>query len=177
MLYKGEGAYCSSKMWFPFSSDGDLGVMEDREGSSMMRLLCYKACFRCIDVVAICWAKGDNLVPPGAKVCNLTSGCGIICIPGLINVMIYMVDEREDGKGIHGHGERITLSSSLLENWKIEIGLYLAHLKYNSACLSNGLNIDLFQNFCHSCFCSFYTTIGQSYIPTTLSLENVFIYL
>ena len=96
-------------MWFPFSSVGDLGVMEGREGSSMMRLLCYKACFECIDVVAICWTKGDRLVPPGAKVGNLANGCGIICIPDLINVMIYMVDEREDGKGIHGHGERIAL--------------------------------------------------------------------
>ena len=89
-------------MWFPFSSVGDLGVMEGREGSSMMRLLCYKASFGCIDVVAICWTKGDKLVPPGAKVGNLASGCGFICIPDLINVMIYMVDER------------ITLSSSLL---------------------------------------------------------------
>ena len=39
------------------------------------------------------------------------------------------------------------------------------------------LNIGLFQYFCHSCFHAFYTTIGQSYMPTTLSLENVFIYL
>ena len=30
-----------------------------------------------------------------------------------MSCMIYIVDEREDGKGIHGHGERITLSSSL----------------------------------------------------------------
>ena len=38
--------------------------------------------------------------------------------------------------------------------------------------------ISIFQsNFCHSCFRAFYTTIGQSYIPTTFSLENVFIYL
>ena len=71
----------------------------------MMILLCYKACFGCIDVVAICWTKGDKLVPQGAKDGNLASGCGIICIPDLINAMIYMVDEREDGKGIHGHGE------------------------------------------------------------------------
>ena len=28
-----------------------------------------------------------------------------------------------------------------------------------------------------ACFRAFYTTIGQSYIPTTFSLENVFIYL
>ena len=89
-------------MWFPFSSDGDLGVMEDREGSSMMRLLCYKACFGSIDVVAICWTKGDKLVPPGAKVGILASGCGIICISDLINVLIYMVDEREEGKGNMG---------------------------------------------------------------------------
>ena len=84
-------------MWFPFSSDGDLGVMEGREGSSM-RLLCYNACFGCIDVVAICWTKEDKLVPPGAKVGNLASGFGIICIPDLINVMIYIVDERKDGR-------------------------------------------------------------------------------
>ena len=83
-------------MWFPFSSDGDLGVMEGREGSSMMRLLCYKACFGCIDVVAICWTKRDKLVPPGAKVGHLASGCGIIGIPDLINDMIYMVDERKE---------------------------------------------------------------------------------
>ena len=38
--------------------------------------------------------------------------------------------------------------------------------------------LSIFQsNFCHSCFRAFYTTIGQSYIPTTFSLENVFIYL
>ena len=79
----------------------------------MMRLLCYKACFGCIGMVAICWAKGDKLVPPGAKVGNLAGGCGIVCIPDLINVMIYMVDERKYGKGIHGNGERVTLSSSL----------------------------------------------------------------
>ena len=64
-----------------------------------------------------------------------------------------------------------------ISDWKIEIGLYLAHSHYNSACLSNGLNnrpISIFQsNFCHSCFRAFYTTIGQSYIPTTFSLENV----
>ena len=28
-------------------------------------------------------------------------------------------------------------------------------------------------NFCHSCFRAFYTTIDQSYIPTTFVLENV----
>ena len=28
---------------------------------------------------------------------------------------------------------------------EIEIGLYLAHSQYNSTCLSNGLNIGLFQ--------------------------------
>ena len=39
------------------------------------------------------------------------------------------------------------------------------------------LNSIFQSNFCHSCFCAFYTTIGQSYIPTTFSLENVFIYL
>ena len=79
-----------------------------------MRLLCYNACFGCIDVVAICWTKGDKLVPPGAKVGQLACGCGIICIPDLTNVMIYMVHERKGGKSIHGHGERIALSSSLL---------------------------------------------------------------
>ena len=36
--------------------------------------------------------------------------------------------------------------------------------------------ISILQYFCHSSFRAFYTTIGQSYIPTTLSLENVFIY-
>ena len=46
--------------------------------------------------------------------------------------------------------------------WKIEIGVYLAHSHYNSACLSNELNIGLFQFYCHSCFCAFYTTIAQS---------------
>ena len=56
----------------------------------MMRLRCYKACFGCVDVVAICWTKGDKLVPPGAMVGNLASGCGIICIPDLINVMIII---------------------------------------------------------------------------------------
>ena len=30
-------------------------------------------------------------------------------------------------------------------DWKIEIGLYLAHSHYKSACLSNGQNIGLFQ--------------------------------
>ena len=43
-------------MWSPFNSDSDLGVMAGSEGSSMMILLCYKACFM--------------LVPPGAKVAN-----------------------------------------------------------------------------------------------------------
>ena len=67
-------------------------------------------------MVAICWTKGDKLVPPGAKIGDLASGCGNISIPDLINGMIYMVDERKDGKGIHEHGERITLSSSLLDS-------------------------------------------------------------
>ena len=66
----------------------------------MMRLLCYMACFGCIEMVAICWTKGDKLVPPGAKVGNLANSCGIICIPELINVMICMVDEGKDGKGV-----------------------------------------------------------------------------
>ena len=48
--------------------------------------------------------------------------------------------------------------------------------------MSNGLNIGLFQfsskiSVTLNCFRAFYTTICHSYIPTTLSLENVFIYL
>ena len=57
------------------------------------------------------------MLDQGRQACpTKCEGCGIICIPDLdlINVMIYMVDEREDGKGMHGHGERIPLSSSLL---------------------------------------------------------------
>ena len=82
----------------------------------MMRLFCNKASFGNLDMVAICWTKGDKLVPPGAKVGDLASGCGNFSIPDLINVMIYMVDERKDGKGMHEHGERITLSSSFLDS-------------------------------------------------------------
>ncbi|KAL5488712.1 hypothetical protein EMCRGX_G017693 [Ephydatia muelleri] len=124
-------------MWFPFSSDGDLGVMEGREGSSMMRLLCYNACFGCIDVVAICWTKEDKLVPPGAKVGNLASGFGIICIPDFINVMIYIVDERKDGKGIHGHGERIALSSC----GTIKCALQMCYVMSQVTCHEQGIPI------------------------------------
>ena len=53
-------------------------------------------------MVAICWTKGDKLVPPGTKVGNLACGCGIICIPDLINVMVYMVDERKDARTYMG---------------------------------------------------------------------------
>ena len=60
---------------------------------------------------------------------------------------------------------------------KMEIGLYLVHYSGMRCYIVSVLNIALFQIFCHSCFCAFYTTIGQSYKPTTLSLENVFIYL
>ena len=74
-------------MWFPFSSDSDLSVVEGREGSRMMRLFCNKASFGSIDMVAICWTKGDELVPPGAKVGNLASGNDLIRIRDPISVL------------------------------------------------------------------------------------------
>ena len=49
--------------------------------------------------------------------------------------------------------------------------------QYNNACLSTGLNIGLFQFSSKISITLVYTTIGQPYILTTLSLENVFIYL
>ena len=49
--------------------------------------------------------------------------------------MGYRIDQRWCKK----HGNKCD------RNFKIEIGLYLAYLQYNSACLSNGLNIGLFQ--------------------------------
>ena len=58
--------------------------------------------------------QGNKLVPPGVNIDNLASGCGVICIPDLTNVVVYMVNERKDGKSIHGHGKRIALSSSIL---------------------------------------------------------------
>ena len=58
---------------------------------------------------------------------------------------------------------------------EIEIGLYLAHYSGMHCYI---VSIGLFQfSSKNSVTHAFYTTIGQSYIPTNLLLKNVLIYL
>ena len=66
-------------------------------------------------------------------------------------------------------------------DWKIEIGLYLAHYSgmycYNVSVLNIGLFQFSSQNSVTLVSVLFIPPyIGQYYIPTTFSLENVFIY-
>ena len=97
-------------------------IIASNEGLTMLKMRCPPICF-----------------PLPLQVCRQVGG-GTGSTSQLTNlslcpmVMLNMIMVQHQVKAV-----------TMKFNWKIEIGHYLAHSQYNSACLSNGLNIGVFQ--------------------------------
>ena len=65
----------------------------------MKRSLCHKACLGSIDMHGSLMRETSLSHQVRRLVIFQASGCDIVCIPDLIDAMVYMVNERKDGKG------------------------------------------------------------------------------